>query len=393
MSRIWLAKRKRKCLVCGSSVKKYETLYNSNWRVNKHWFKCEHCGFLQSFLNPRMLSYLESGAGGAGGVYEWAFREYYISRLLIDKLKLNRILIHGAGWTDAFEYSLGCYLHAKEKGYKDKDINIVFPRFGYEKYIDIEDKEVNQQPTKFFPWKYLPNNIYPSNEYDEIVDTTKKNSLYEGYPGIGKHCWFMHLFFEVYYKKYNKEPYFNIERDNIDNPYILVHYRGDRIGAFHKERETPLNELKYILKIIRENTNLDIWKIGESCSIDDKFDKLIPYMYGDLDSFSRLVRNSSLLIGSHAGPPAVGNFFKDLPLIRFGMLPQYSPINTNAFTRYTNGLNRKYNIPYHPYWYKDNLIYRDINQVTNEKIKTIYSDINNPPLEKDIIKMIKDWNL
>ena len=304
-----------------------------------------------------------------------------------------KILFHGyeklpdrhIGWGDAFMYLYACYLEGKRKGYKDKEIYIVFPRIGYDpRHVDnIKENSGFYQPTKYLPWNnYSRVKIIEEEEWDELVDTSEIGSLYPSFPGINRTGWYIYIYFDIYKYITGNIPHLDLPKTHKGKPYILFHYRGDRVGAFHKERETPINEFDYIFNIIKEHLGdkYEYWKIGEISDIDDKFDKVIPYMYGDLDGFMELLCNSSMLVGSHAGPSTAALLIKDLPVIRFGMIDEYNTLNPRILRKEIklDFILKKYGIDYTPsYDYGNHL----------SALK------GNLPKKKDILELMERFNL
>jgi len=144
-----LVQRKRKCQICGGKVNLVESLYNSNWNYYKRWFKCEDCSFLQSLIEPDLYEWLTNGSGGVGGIYELGYRQYRLARLLADTFNMDRILIHGAGYTNTLELLL-------KKKYNVYGCDLVKPT------IDLEKKNLGED-------RYFHIDNYPKEKFDAIV--------------------------------------------------------------------------------------------------------------------------------------------------------------------------------------------------------------------------------
>lgn len=267
------------------------------------------------------------------------------------------LLNRGVGFADVFDYSFICYLKGKDMGYDD--IHIIFPRFGatgHEKY-NISEESYNYQETKFLPWKWYPRNKeIRLSDWDEIIDTTKPDTLYKGFPGIGSHFWHTSQYLSLYYAEKGIPPYLKAQQDCNGKHYIIFHYRGDFPGGYYsKERVTSINEFKYIFNIIKNLfvDEYEYWKIGDPCPIDNEFDNVIPPMYDNMDGFVELLFNSSLLVASHSGPMDIAYCISDLPIIIISIFPP-------AFTFYSDswakilGNNKKTNR--HPTWCTDKLL-------------------------------------
>jgi len=304
------------------------------------------------------------------------------------------------GWVDLFTYSLTCYQVAKLQGYEDKNIYIVFPRVGYEtnKWGLLSEEDFHWQKTEFLPWQYYERGkqINPE-EWDTIINTTKRDSLFEGFPGIQDSGAYLNIYGDIHYKTTGIKPYLNTTREKLDKPYILFQYRDSKLGGYTKHRITPIDQFEYIYDIIKEylGAKYEYWKIGEPSGIDSKFDKVIPMMLNDFDGFIKLVRNSSMIIGSHSGPPLLGYYFKDVPVIRFGMVTVYDLLNFKPRLRaeISREVISKYSLHSHPSWM--NILYRDNNMIPpeNTPIEMLYAGKERPPSKEDIIRIIRSNDL
>jgi len=325
----------------------------------------------------------------------------------------NKILFRGyetltsreVGWGDAFEYDLACYLYAKQKGYKDNDIYIVFPRFGYETRIfgSISKDKYEYQPTKFLPWNHYSRlDDINKDEWKEIIDTTQPDSLYEGFPGIQKTGVYIYMYFNIYERLYNKRPYLNVPRTYKGKPYIIFQSRNNNMGSFVRQRVTNEDNLMYIYKTIKDHLGdkYEYWKTGEPTSIDDEFDKIIPLMYDNLDGFVEIIRNSSLVVGTHSGPPQIAFYFEDVPVIRFDMYSEGNlmdadihPERKQQILGFDLSLANKYNIPYSPSFFEGNFLYRRKGIFPDEgkRIEIMYTDLGDLPNKEDI-KWVLDSN-
>jgi len=303
---------------------------------------------------------------------------------------MKRILFRGhdilknrsAGWADLFFYDYACYLVGKDKGYDDT--HVVFPRFSYEyqRWGKLSHEDYHWQKIEFLPWKHYPRGKKVIlDEWDEIIDTTQPNSLYGGFPGIAKTARYIYIFFDIYYSLKGVKPFLDVPRDYNGKPYVIFQYRSNALGSFTNERITPMDEFKYIYDTVKEHlgNKYEYWKMGEPCSMDSCFDRIVPSMYHDIDGFMKILRNSSLVVGSHSGPPSMAYFFKDVPVIQFGLLPHYIPTNRSfLITEVGESILNKYNIKYHPSWCDDNLI---------------YSYKGKPPSEEKIIDLLDRFKL
>jgi len=238
----------------------------------------------------------------------------------------KRILFRGfestkraPGLGDIFDYCQICYLKGKEFGFDD--IHIVFPRWGPFNHEGwgISEEDFNWQPTKFLPWKWYPRNkAINIEEWDKVVNTLESNSLYEGYNGINTGFYHTSQYLSMYYKEKKLFPYIDVKRDSKED-YILFQYRTNFSDmAYHSEtRTTLLSDFQFVFNTIKEflGDKYSYYQIGNTCSISDQFDKVIPNMYGDLDNLAKLICNSSLMVASHSGIANISFIMPGLPII------------------------------------------------------------------------------
>lgn len=145
------------CRVCNSVTKPFQEAYK------KFWYKCPKCDFLQAEVSQRMLSQLNKGEGfrAGTGVGGGGYREFWISKLLIEELNLSKVLLYGTGNTPTFQRLYeeggdvwGCdiskNLVAKRKNtYKDKFFTTRdFPRIKFDAIVAVEVFEHFLSPIK-----------------------------------------------------------------------------------------------------------------------------------------------------------------------------------------------------------------------------------------------------
>ena len=94
----------------------------------------------------------------------------------------------------------------------------------------------------------------------------------------------------------------------------------------------------------------------------------------------KLIGNSSLMVGSHAGPPTIAFMFKDLPVIRFGLVDIYSISTPSTLKKYIklNHILRKYEFDSSP-------TYTDGNLLSASK--------GSPPSKEKIEQLVKRYKL
>jgi len=257
------------------------------------------------------------------------------------------------GFADIFRYSLACYFKARNMGY-DK-VYIVFPPLGYEsKRWKLSVDDWNWQQTYYLPWKYYPRNkdINDKN-WDKVIDTSQPNSLYPGFPGVQHTCRYIYQYFDLYYLKYGKGlPVLYLRREKVLKSYIIFQNRNNKLGVRARDRITSINDINKVYDIVRNHLGdkYEYWKMGEPSDIDSEFDKVIPMMYNNIDEFTRLVRNCSLIVGGHSGPRCFAFHIPDIPIIEVGMVWQANPGDERCWLREVgnNSITKT-----HPSWVGD----------------------------------------
>ena len=263
------------------------------------------------------------------------------------------------GYCDVFIHSLACYLNAKERGYDN--VYIVFPRFNSYGY-DIGEAAYYQE-TKVLPWKYIRRekdiDITP---FDEIVDTSKRNSLYKGYPGLLATGLYFDIYPDIYYYRTGDYPYLDIKKTS-KKKYILFQYRENNSGPKRSMRDSNPTELRYYLDIFRSilGDEYKYIKTGEKSPIDNEFDEVLPMMYDNLDKLVETINNATFAITAHSGPGNVAYYLKGLPTIRYGNVPMADTMFPGSRIREINSTVRKlYNIYRHPIWNNEFLWYEEL---------------------------------
>jgi len=296
----------------------------------------------------------------------------------------------GGGFGDVFMLGLACYLHAQEKGYSGRDVHIPFIEFGWEtEKWKLDTAKIYNQQTTYLPWTWVPN-IQPlytlfmrkhSTQYDEIVNLNQQGSLYPGYPGIRASWWYVYNYYDLYYHNTGKLPYLDVPRDYKGKPYIIFQWRNAKRGlgsySHGNYKNSTIDEFEHIYDLITAHfgNKYEYWKMGEECPIDDKFDKLIPMLYGDHDKFMRIIRNASLMVAPLSGPAVMIHFIDDLPIIRYSI--HYDRADTMIPDTWRNHVqyhDERFN--HHPSW-------------GNEKIFTWRANKKN----EEVLKFLKERSL
>jgi len=229
------------------------------------------------------------------------------------------------GFGDVIMYYMVCYFKAKKLGHDD--VHVVFPSLN-PSYVKMEKNAYYIQPSNFLPITlHRRDEKFNNDDYDEVIDISEKNSLFHGYKGMKFHFWETEKYLNKYYLDTNEPPYLNIERTYKGKPYIIMHYRNMKWP--NVERNTSSGEFSKTLEILKDRfkDKYEYWKCGETSLIDSNFDKVLEPMWNNIDGFTSIVRNSSLVVSCSSGPPSYAWFFEDIPIIN---------ISTHYSTSYYN---------------------------------------------------------
>jgi len=210
------------------------------------------------------------------------------------------------------------YFCGKDKGYTDGNIFLEWPlkiafnaEYRYRVWMKCPSYSI-------LPIKFIERGSISLSDFDEIVDFTIPNSMYDGYPQMYKdgrqnHIGFMN-YLNIHFYNTGKRPIFKIPRDKLDNPYILFHIR---IADWSEYRNPDLKVFRDLIPIIKEKygDRYEIWKCGEPQRIlDRQFDFVAPYYRDDVNQFFKLINNASFFFCSNSGPNVYGEMF-DVPMI------------------------------------------------------------------------------
>jgi len=213
----------------------------------------------------------------------------------------NRIKPLGFG--DFANYMLACKCKAKELNCDE--IWSVFPHLSGE-FKDEKNRtfqNVNQLDIKYIRADDLEKE---RNKFDIVYELyTNKKQIVSVYSALNEA-----------YIKFGKYETFKNERKDIKDKYILFH---NRFNPQNKGRNTDQNDLLYLISNIKNllGDKYQYWRIGEPSEYDHLFDKIVPYLYDDIDSFIDIVRNCSFVIGSSSGVFPYAQIFNNVPFIAF----------------------------------------------------------------------------
>jgi len=239
--------------------------------------------------------------------------------------KPNRTL----GFGDVFLYYALCYLKGKELGCEE--VYIIRPICGMAKIMGYN--EPSDRLTRYLPVNILPINTNINESiYDEIIDISQPDTLFPGFRGMDIHFWETQLYLNYYYYNIDKNIYLDIDRDDIENKYILIQYRN--AGRIYPPQNTNNEEFIKLFNLLKEilGNKYKFIRVGDKSPIDDKFDEFITPNW-DVDSFAKLVRNCSLLVSCHSGVQEFASLFKDVPIIVFGAYGPESLSSKEKFKR------------------------------------------------------------
>lgn len=164
--------------------------------------------------------------------------------------------------------------------------------------------------------KGLPFNIVGHDEIiktDTSIDFGMPNCLYEGCEPIVSQTGCNIKVCQEYIKKYIKNngntPKFELIDYNskFDRPFVLIHYR-EAIKENQKFRNLDYRIYIKLIKYIRRNYNIDIYKIGEPSPFDFLCDRVYEYLIEDISELFKLAYSCELYIGTPSGPCVISLF-------------------------------------------------------------------------------------
>lgn len=199
------------------------------------------------------------------------------------------------------EISLCCYVKGLELGYDNiyiewQDIRSLWDDYGNSL------GGFNVPNSEGLPFKFIGHNSKITA--DKIIDIGKPNCLYDGSKAIisptGCSMEACQIYIKDYYKKYKKLPKIKLNK-YTDNPYVLIHYRESQK---EKQKFRNVNSIWYLrlLRYIKKNYDIDIYKVGELSRIDNLCDKVYNYCIRDSSEMYKLVSGCKLYIGCPSGP-------------------------------------------------------------------------------------------
>lgn len=213
------------------------------------------------------------------------------------------------------EISLCCYVRGLELQHKDIYIEWQDVRFLWDDNGNCLGG-LKVPNSKTLPFTYISND--EQVDVDTIIDIGNPNSLYDdSKPIISKSgcrlkpC---HIYIKEYLKTHNELPKFKLKNHNkTSKPYVLLHYRKS-MKSIQQQRNIPSGIYMKLIRYIRKNYNVDIYKIGEPSPIDKHCDKAFSYFIEDTSELFKLIYNCSLYIGPPSGPWVVPIYMRK-PLI------------------------------------------------------------------------------
>lgn len=202
------------------------------------------------------------------------------------------------------EISLSCYVKALELGHKEVYIEWQDVRFLWDD-MGRSMGGFKIPESEGLPFTYISpeDNV----DVDNIIDIGLKDCLYEGCDPIISETGCSMRTCQEYIKDYikrNKELpdiKFIDSIDDIKDPYILLHYR---YSFKEKQKFRNVNSVWYarIIRYIRKNYDIEIYKVGEQSKIDSLCDRVYEYCMEDATEIFELVNRCKLYIGCPSGP-------------------------------------------------------------------------------------------
>lgn len=189
--------------------------------------------------------------------------------------------------------------------------------------------------------RYLPINLLSRNDmkkyiYDKIINFNVKNSLYPGCLPIyqnrkfpfGKRNYVSTLsYLNMHYHNTGIYPEIKIPKHNIQDKYILFHFRNvnydKKDGMGSTDRNVNPQVFAHLFKLMKKkySNNYKFYKCGEAIKeLDDKFDYVSPY-YSNINGLLRLINNCSFFIVADSSPTSAADVL-GIPRIRYECIRQ-----------------------------------------------------------------------
>lgn len=242
------------CRICGSPMAFFE-------RIDIYdYHRCDNCGFLQCRVTINDIKIIKSGRWDVGGA-DGGEREYTLTKLLIEECGLNKVLLHGTGYSLAIEKLLsedydvyGCDVNdelirtKQQKLGKDRFFNFYnhHPNTHFDGVVSVEVFEHLLSPLQdALTMKYLLSSkaiIAIETDFYPEIGNLKDRGEYAN-PPI-HNCYWNERGFRELAKQINfKSCFFDMDLFPMENEEILFPNR--RVAfLYSEEMETELQSLK-----------------------------------------------------------------------------------------------------------------------------------------------------
>lgn len=220
------------------------------------------------------------------------------------------------GLGDVIMIASPVYFRGEQLGYKN--ITLQWPNIvtgpNYEK--------VKCPKRTILPIKFIEKENIIESKYDKVYDLRERDALFPGYPGIDKdlrgneikNIYGIYNFNNLYMYQNGKAPIFNIKKNKIEKPYVILHHRQYKKTLRNSSEETT----KKVFNILREllKDKYEIWKMGEPTEFDYKFDKVLKPFNNNVNGYFKTINNASMVLGNgQSGITVTANFF-NVPVVR-----------------------------------------------------------------------------
>lgn len=215
------------------------------------------------------------------------------------------------------ELALCCYVKGLELNCDDiyiewQDIRFLWNDDGY----GIGGFEVPR--SDILPFSFVSHD--EKIDVDYIIDVGLPNCLYDGCKPIISKTGYKMRTCDDYIKKYLKThkdlPKIELKdySGHSDKAFILLHYRESKKRS-QQFRNVHPKWYMGIIRYIRRNYDIDIYKIGEPSRLDSVCDKIYSYFFKNVNKLFELANDCELYIGSPCGPCVVPLYLRKPTLL------------------------------------------------------------------------------
>lgn len=242
---------------------------------------------------------------------------------------------------EAIQLFHACYFKAKELGYSDIyiewpskiEIDIIFKKYG--EYASSRKTKYFKYPeTSYLPIKFIRRDDTYEWKYDKVINLLEDNSFFDGCKSLKNRN---HDAFVSYLNKYYSDtkihPEITIEKDDINKPYILFHYRHANYSPVRNSNKSLLINIVDGIKD-KYGDRLEYHITGDA--FPDVFNEIFdvshaPY-YQDINKLFKLVNNASIVIGGTSSIIDIANML-GIPFIMIGTPRKYGTGKPYSLTK------------------------------------------------------------